>query len=205
MKSYCKSLTLVIPKLKCFWLFLFFAGILVAILGATVCRDSWAETLLIYGGGAVIGFASSAFFSRQEQFLLRGVTDRVYLIKNYSYSPRIYELADRKTLAAFGGIWHEIQNVSESLVKHLYRWFGKGELKLSLTEAKLYKLSNNEKGVFAVLLGVRYGVPNPETLKSIWGDQPTIHTVDISELDKWLPGVDLVSIRYWPEKDRGHI
>jgi hypothetical protein len=202
MKSYCKSLTLVISKLKCFWLFILFAGLIVAILGATACRDSWAETLLIYGGGALIGFASSAFFSRQEQFLLRGVKDRVYLVKNHSYYPRIYELADRKTFAAIGGIWHEIQNIPEGLVEHLHRWFGKGEL--SLTEAKLYKLSN-EESVFAVLLDVRYGVPNLETRKSIWGDQPTIHTVDISELDKWLPGSDLVSIHYWPEKDRGHI
>lgn len=205
MKSCRKSLTLVIPKLKCFWLFLLFAGILVAILGATVCKDSWAEELLIYGGGAVIGFASSAFFSRQEHFLLRGVTDRVYFVKNHSCSLCIYALADRKTLAAFGGIWYEIQNVSESLAEHLYRLFGKGKPKLSLTEAKLFRLSNNRQTVFAVLLGVRYGVPDQETLNSIWGDQPVIHTVDISELDKWLPGRDLVSVHYWPAKDHGRV
>jgi hypothetical protein len=182
---------------------LFFAGIFFAILGATVCRDSLAGTLLIYGGGAVIGFASSAFFSRPDQFLLRGITDPVYLVRNHFYSPYIYELADRETLNAFGGIWHEILNVSEKLVKRLCHWFGKG--KSGLKDAKLYRVSNGEKSVFAVLLGVRYGVPGQETLEHIWGNQHTVHTVGISELDKWFPGGDLVSIHYWPEDDRDHV
>lgn len=70
-------------------------------------------------------------------------------------------------------------------------------------EAKLYKLSNEEeKSVFAVLLDVRYGVPDRKTVAAIWGDQPTIHSVGTAELDKWLPGGDLVSIDYWFEKDR---
>lgn len=131
MKSYRKSLALVIPKFKCFWLLLLVAGLLAAILGATLYQGSWAGTFLTYGGGAVIGFASSAYFSRQEQFLLRGVRDRVYLVKNHPYFPRVYELVDRKTLAAFGGTWYEIQNVSEGFVERLHRWFGNGELNLN--------------------------------------------------------------------------
>lgn len=202
MKSYRRSLALVIPKLKCFWLLLFFVGVATTIFGATECQDSLAKELFIYGGGAIVGFSSSAYFSRKEQFLLRGVTDKVYLVKNHCCIPIIYKLADRETLLALGGIWHQVQNVSERFLSHLYHCFGKKKTILSLKEAKLYRLSN-EESVFAVMLDVRYGVPS-DTLNFIWGDPPAVNTASISDVDKWLPGGDLVSTQYWPQKDRDH-
>jgi hypothetical protein len=190
----------VIRKLKCCWLLFLFIGVVLAILGATKWRGCLLGEVSIYGGGAIVGFASSAFFSRQDQFLIRGVGDRVCLVQNRLPLPQIYELADPETLNAFGGIWHEISHVSDGMKRHLVRLLGKGVL--SVKNASLCQV-RGEDTVFAVLCGTRYAVHDMETLKRIWGNSPKINNVGVSEVDKCRPGKDLVSVENWPKGIRG--
>jgi hypothetical protein len=197
--NYVRSLFSVVSRLKIFWLLVIVMGPIVVALGIIRAGPgSFAGQLWVYVGGAMIGFALNAFFSRQDQFLLRGCRDLVYLVWNCPFRPRFYELHDRKSLNALGGLWHEITHVSERFT----RLFGRE--RLSLQAARLYRVKG-ESSVFAVILNTRYGIPNPETLESIWGVSPVdprVNIVEPAELDQWLPGRDLVSIHYWPEKDR---
>ena len=146
-------------------------------------------------GAAASGFASSAFFSRPDQFLLRGAGDAVYLIENCLLKPRAYHLADRETMNALGGKWHEISHVSERKKNCICKCFGKG--KLSLKQATLYH-PEGANSVFAVLNETRYGIPDQETLKRIWDST----TVSREEVERYLPGRDLFSVQFWPPQDR---
>ena len=53
---------------------------------------------------------------------------------------------------------------------------GKKADKLKLKEADLYQ-PEGQKTVHAVLKGVRYGIPDPQTLQRIWGLDPEIRNV----------------------------
>lgn len=214
MKSYIRSLLIVIPKLRRFWLFLLGMGLVCAVGGGflSVIRKQGdtpeqvlLEQFMLYGGGALVGFATNGYFSCREQFLLRGVKDPVYLVQNPFLNcfkldrPRVYELADNETVNAFGGKSYEIFHVSESMIEHFYRFFHGN--KISLKDATLY-IPGNERSVYAVLLGTRYGIPDPPTRERIWGDKLP-NGISSSELDKELPGRDLVRVEYWPKGDQG--
>lgn len=173
-------------------------SVVISIFGATKYKEVLLGNLLLYGGGALVGFSCSAFFSCQPQFLIRGSKDNVYLIRN-SLCPKIFKLIGRKTLSAFGGIWHEISHVSERMINHLCIFFRKKDL--CLKNAELIQVEG-EKSVFAVLLGSRFGIPDPETLECIWGIRAKRKYVDLNYLDKIKPGRDLVSMHYWLERDK---
>ena len=149
-------------------------------------------------GAAAIGFASSAFFSRPDQFLLRGAGDPVYLVENHLWKPRVHHLVGRETMNALGGKWHEISHVSERKKNCLCKCFGKG--KLSLKQATLYRPpdENDENSVFAVLNETRYGIPDTETRERIWPSTAARR----EEVERFLPGRDLVSVQFWPPQDR---
>jgi hypothetical protein len=123
--------------------------------------------------------------------------DAVYLVSN-TIRPRVYELGDRVSLNALGGKWHEITHVSERMLRNLYRVFGKG--KLSLREASVYE-ARGERSEFAIVLNTRYGIPDLETRRKIWGEKAKV-TIEVADLDRYKPGRDLVSYQYWPEMDR---
>jgi len=195
--NHFQSLKVVLWRLKCCWLPLVVIGA-VFVVGGFTWRNCPVGELLIYAGYTVVGAACSHLFSRQDQFLLRGSGDSVYLVQNNFLCPHVYQFANRKTLDAFGGVWHEISHVSERMTMLLSRFFGKGQL--CLVQADLYQVTGGET-TFAVLLGTRYGIPDRETRESIWKDRRPV-PVGVSDLDKWRPGRDLVSIHYWPEKDR---
>lgn len=196
MKHY---IIVVLPRLKLVWLVVFFIGLMLIFVSLYAGPKFVADQYLIYAGGAVIGFASSAYFSCKEQFLLRGSGGTVYLVQNRLFLPHVYQLVGRETLNAFGGIWYEVYHVSERTVRHLH---GRRKGQLNLNSADLYKVKGGNT-IFAVLSGIRYGVPDFETRKRIWGSKPETEA-EIDELDKWNPGRDLVSIHYWPERDRRH-
>ena len=160
---------------------------------------SFAAEFGISAGGALIGFASSAFFSRQDQFLVSGCRDLVYLISNRPLWPSVYELRDRESINALGGTWHAIIHVSERVVGLLSRVFGRG--RLSLKDAVLYRVPG-EKSVFSVILNTRYGIPDPETLNRIWGENIHVKSVQVTDLDRRVPERDFVSVQYWPKNDR---
>lgn len=195
-----RFLKVFVSRLKCFWLFALVAGLSLAVFGANLCSDSSVNSLLIYGGGAIVGLAGSAFFSRPDQFLLRGVRDAVYLVQNNFLWPRVYWI-ERNTLNALGGVWHEISHLSETTMKRLFDRLGRG--RLNLRKAEVYR-AEDQNSVCAVLLGTRYGVPNEETLEKIWGPdaKSKVQIVTMDELDKWSPGRDLVSVRFWPYTDQ---
>ena len=139
------------------------------------------------------------FFSRKDYFLLRGVRDTVYLTENRCCFPRAYEITG-ETVSAMGATWHDIHHVSERLIRHYFRCFGKGQL--SLKDATLYQVKG-EKTVYVVLLGTRYGIPDQPTLHRLWGNTPRVNYVDNpSAMDEYLPGRDLASRQYWPERLR---
>jgi len=167
MKNYIRSLLFVIPKLRCFWLLLLVMGVVCAVRGGVLAvirtqgdapGQVLLEPLLIYVGGALVGFAATGYFSCREQFLLRGVKDPVYLVQNsflLSFKcdfPRVYELADNETILAFGGKWYEISHVSESMIVHFYRFF-RGK-KISLKDATLRNLipENEQKSIYSIAL-----------------------------------------------------
>ena len=146
-------------------------------------------------GAAAIGFASSAFFSRPDQLLLRGGGDAVYLVENHLWKPRVYYLADRETMNALGGIWHEVSHVSERKKNRICKYFCKGEM--SFKQATLYR-PPGENSVFAVLNETRYGIPDSETRERIWPS--TFERRE--EVERYLPGRDLFSVQFWPPQDR---
>ena len=183
-------------KLRRFWIWVFSLGLVLAGLGVALKDNAAAHDLLLFLGGVAIGFASSACFSRPDQFLLRGAGDAVYLIENRVCKPRIYCLADRKTMNAFGGVWHEVLHVSEHKKNRVCKYFCKGEL--SLNQATLYR-PKGENSVFAVLNETRYGIPDPKTLERIWGSNAEMQE---KEVDCFLPGRDLVSVQFWPPQDQ---
>lgn len=198
VERYFLPLITVLSKLKCFWFILLFIGLILTYWGLEN-PDSLVWNFMPYIGGAIIGFASSAFFSRPNQFLIRGSGDPVYLIQNHAWLPHIYQLNGRKTLNAFGGIWHETSHVSEAVINDVsLLLYKKG--RLNIEDAELYRVEGG-KTVFAVLLDTRYGVPDAETQKHIWGDKE-VKEVRLAKLDEWKPGRDLVSKNYWPAKDR---
>lgn len=144
--------------------------------------------------GVLMAFGLNAFFSRPDQFFIRGATDTVYLVENIFLSwPRMYILND-VTFNVLGGVWHEIDHVSVSMLRHLHFLFGRG--KLDMRKAELRKIQNGES-VFAVLAGTRYGIPDPATLNAIWPNGE-YEEMSLRQLDKLRPGRDLVSIHYWP-------
>lgn len=162
-------------------------------MAVAVCNLRWC---------CVIGFACNAFFTCKDQFLFRACTDAVYLVSNTIW-PRVYELGDRGdrvSLNALGGKWHEITHVSERMLRHLCCVFGKK--KLSLREAKVYEVCG-EQSEFAIVLNLntRYGIPDPETRREIWGEIAKV-PIKAADLDRYKPGRDLVSSQYWPEIDR---
>ena len=173
-------------KLRGFWILIFFLG-----LALIACAD-----LPAFIGAAFVGFATSAFFSRPDQFVLRGAGDAVYLVENRPLIPSVYHLADRETMNAFGGKWHEISHVSEHKINCARKCFYKGEL--SLSQATLYR-PPGAKSHFAVLNGTRHGIPDPKTLQRIWDSDAKIQE---KEVDCFLPGRDLVSEQFWPPQDR---
>ncbi len=123
----------------------------------------------------------------------------MYLVSNHPFRPSVHELRDRESVNALGGTWHEITHVSERTARHLSQRLGRKGL--SLKDATLYQVTG-EKSVFAVILNTRYGIPDPDTLKRIWGENVSPNIVDAAELDQRLPGHDLVSVQYWPQNDR---
>lgn len=194
-----KSLHSVLSRLKCFWLMVILLGLVIILLGIMASpRIRWQ--FAIYVGGALIGFACSAFFSCKDQFLLRGCKDSVFLMQNNFLWPRAYQL-DRVSINALGGVWHEIFHVSERMIKHIKRHFGKGKGSISLKDATLYQI-DGQKSYYTILLNTRYGIPDLETVHRIWGNNAKSKGITIGELDSYIPGYDLVSIQYWPEKDR---
>lgn len=197
--NYVRSLFSVVSRLKSFWLLVTAMGLIVVALSISAGPVCFAGQFSAYVGGALIGFACSAFFSRENQFLLRGCRDVVYLVSNRPFPPRVNELHDRESVNALGGVWHEITHVSERFAGHLTRLFG--HEKLSILDATLYQVLG-ENSVFAVIFNTRYGIPNPETLCRIWGGFDRVNPVNLAELDQWRPDRDLVSIQYWPKVDR---
>ena len=197
--NHIRSLFSVLPRMRPFWLLVILAGTVVAAVSLAQGPTGFLGQLAVFACGALIGFACSAFFSLSEQFVLRGCRDVVYLVANRWAVPRVYELRDRATVSALGGIWHEVTHVSDKFARVLFALFGKGEL--NLRDATLHR-AKGENSVFAVLLDTRYGIPNPETLEAIWGPNAMRPETDIAELDKRRPGRDLVSVQYWPDRDR---
>ena len=179
-------------QLRRLWLLVFCFGVLLAAPGFI-----FSITLLSSIGIAIIGLAGGAFFSRRDQFLLRGAGDAVYLVENRLWKPRVCHLADRNTMNAFSGEWHKIFHVSEKKMNRI----GKKADKLKLEEADLYR-QKGEKTVYAVLKGVRYGIPDPQTLQRIWKPRPKICEVPREVINCFLPGRDLVSVRCWPPQDQ---
>lgn len=186
-----QSVYLVISKLKCFWICLGGFGLALTLIGALCLQNDSAKSFSIYIGAAVIGFACSAFFSCEDQFLLRGDGDPVYLVENQCCHVLTYYLASRETINAFGGVWSEIWSVSPYLLKILHSCSGKKTLNLR-EDAELYNLKG-QKTYFAVLLGVRHGIPDRETIEYFMRDNKKLSD-NKSELNKYLPGKDLVSI-----------
>ena len=197
--NYVRSLVVVLPRLKPFWLLSIVAGLCVVAVGLASGPATFRGQFTVFACGALIGFACSAYFSLENQFFLRGCRDLVYLVSNRTLRPDLYTLGNRETLNAFGGVWHEITHVSESVALQLFNLLGKGEL--NLKDAELYGV-NGEASIFAVLLGTRYGIPNMPTLRRVWGESPKVTYIDVAQLDRLRPGRDLVSVQYWPEKDR---
>ena len=95
---------------------------------------------------------------------------------------------------AFSGEWHKVLHVSEKRINRI----GKKADKLKLKEADLYR-PEGQNTVHAVLKGVRYGIPDPQTLQRIWGPNPEIRD---EETNCFLPGCDLVSVQFWPPQDQ---
>jgi len=208
MRSYLKSLGKIIPRLKSFWLLIFILGF--------YCAIQFKNNNTIYTiGFASIGFACSAYFYCKDQFFFRGIRDAVYLVKNNPISLDVYNIADPETLNALGGKWYEIFHVSDYMARHLeyltrHICFFKPKERLSLKgkKAKLYRIREEkelinggkrkkEKTIFAVLEDVRYGIPDQETLHHIW-DNEKPQDIEACELDKYIPGNDLVSVYLWP-------
>ena len=178
-------------QLRRVWLLIFVLGLVLAVLGVSREGDAAAYDLLMFIGGAAIGFASSAFFSCPDQFLLRGSRDAVYLIENGLPVWRTYRLADRETMNALGGVWHEVAHVSERKINHVCKD------ELSLKQARLYR-PEGENSAFAVLNETRYGIPDQKTRERIWGSTAAKR----EEVERFLPGRDLVSVQFWPLQDQ---
>ncbi len=92
---------------------------------------------------------------------------------------------------ALGGVWHEVSHVSECKINHV-----KDEL--SLKKATLYH-PKGEKSHFAVLNEIRYGIPDEKTLERIWDSTAERRE---EEVERFLPGRDLVSVQFWPLQDQ---
>ncbi len=195
------SLAKVLPVLRVIWILVFLIGLLLGEIAlAGFGTESRAGQVLLFLGAAVVGFAASALFSRQDQFLFRGCGDTVYMIQNNWVYPRIFSLSTRETVDALGGIWHEIIHISNRTLGHLPWLIDRGGPRgLDVGKADLYRCP--ERTVFAVLNSTRYGIPDEETLRRIWPKKAPCH-LDETGLDKFNPGRDLVSVNYWPINDR---
>ena len=176
-------------QLRRLWLRVLCLGVPPAVLGFI-----FSITPLSSIGSAIVVFAVGALFSRPDHLFLRGAGDAIYLVENRLWKPRVCHLADRETMNAFSGEWHKVLHVSEKRMNRI----GKKADKLKLKEANLYR-PEGEKTVHAVLKGVRYGIPDPQTLQRIWGPNPEIRN---EEVNCFLPGRDLVSVRFWPPQDQ---
>lgn len=152
-------------------------------------------------GFAAVGFSCSAFFSRKSQFSLRGSCDSVYYFKQHFIFPKVYRFANPDTFNAFGGKWYEISHVSEKMIKCFFCLFGKGELNLKGEDAKLFRIKDGTS-FFVVILDTRYGIPDLDTKKKIWGDK-NVELIETTILDKYIPGRDLVSVYYWTKNNKG--
>jgi len=199
-RNFVYSAGSVVPRLKVVWLVTIILGLGVVAAVVLVSPATLVGQFTIFVGGAAIGFACSAYFSVRGQFLLRGSTDLVYLVENRPFHLAVYELDDRETINALGVVWHEITHVSEPFARFLLRLAGRGDF--DLRNASLYGV-RGEASKFAVLFETRYGIPDPGTLWRIWGKKASWTFVDVASLDNWRPGRDLVSVQYWPERDRG--
>ena len=182
-------------QLRSFWFRLLGLGFFLGVLGVSLKDNAAARDPLLFVGAAVIGCASSAFFSRPDKFLLRGSGDEIYLIENRLLKPKAYHLADRETMNALGGKWHEVSHVSERKKNRICKRFCKGEL--SLKQAALYR-PPGENSVFAVLNETRYGIPDQQTRERIWDSAAERREA----VERFLPGRDLVSVRFWPPQDQ---
>ena len=189
-------------QLRRFWGLIFVLGIVfvwfVLDLKDKAATHDLVSDMLLYLGAAVIGFATSAFFSCPDQFLLRGVRDGIYLIDNGVSGTRVHLLADRDTMNAFSGEWHKVMHISERRMNYISR---KADI-LKLSDAKLYRLKDkSENTIYAVLDGVRYGIPDQDTLEEIGGFGKESR-VPVKEIDCFRPGRDLVSVQFWLVQDR---
>jgi hypothetical protein len=191
-----RSLVPTLTRLKLSWLVVSFSGLGVVAVGLAL----GPATFTVFVSGVVIGFACNAYFSCEEEFLLRGCRDAVYLVSNRTIWPQVHEIPgrSRSSVNAFGGVWHAIVHVSDGAASLLSRLRTD---ELNIDEAELYKV-DGEASVFAVVLGTRYGIPDMPTLTQIWGAKVPIK-VSAGQLDRLArPGRDLMSVQYWPEKDR---
>ena len=96
---------------------------------------------------------------------------------------------------ALSGVWHEVSHVSERKKNRICKCFCKGEL--SLKQATLYR-PEGANSVFAVLNETRYGIPDQKTRERIWGSTAERR----EEVERFLPGCDLVSVQFWPPQDQ---
>ena len=188
-KSKINELVRIDFQLRRLWLRVLCFGVLLAAPGFIFCITPLSSI-----GMAIIGLAVGVLLSSPEHLLLRGSRDAVYLVENRFWKPRVCHLADRETMNAFSGEWHKVLHVSEKRMNSI----GKKADKLKLKEADLYQ-PEGQKTVHAVLKGVRYGIPDPQTLQRIWGLDPEIRN---EEVNCFLPGRDLVSVWCWPPKDQ---
>ena len=188
-------------QLRGLWLLGIVLGGILTLIGFFLKECGASYEFLLYLGGAVIGLAGSAFFSRPEQFLLRASRDDVYLIENRFLKPRIHLLEDRETMNAFSGEWHKILHVSEPKMSRISKCFKGAAIKLE--KAVLYQ-AENQNTVFAVPKGTdtRYGIPDSRTQERIWKPRHKPYEVPLEVIDRFLPGRDLVSERFWPPQDQ---
>ncbi len=121
------------------------------------------------------------------------------MVQNSIIFLRIYELANRETINAIGGVWHEIINVPECIIKDFLFTFNKKFL--DLKKAELYKVKDG-RSYFAVLKDIRYGIPDLATKDRIWPSTAHKEMTEEQLDDISIPGRDLRSVNYWPKQDQ---
>jgi hypothetical protein len=197
---YPEALFLIIFKFKWFYFIIFIC--VLSFTGWSIVQ--WKDTpkeFWPYLSAGITGFTVNAFFCCPARFFLRGVKDGVYFIDNsFPFRPRIFQLQGRETFNALIADWTKVLNVPEVLVRFLHKKSGSRKLNIK-TDASICKLSDpKQNSYFAIFCCYRYGIPDTETREAVWGEKHEEWSVD--KLDKWLPGEGLVSVHYWPEKDR---